>query len=193
LKNQGRAEQTFWKIKVEQSRANVLKNQGRAEQTFLNQNFKSRADPKLTKLYFEIAFIGRFSIWELQGDAQNCPKFCFKTTSWRSLEANFFPPWGCAVLILTFNWDTAGSGESIENFLKFQNMNFFEVFLEIGYKKISKNKFFAGVSANFKKWKKLSNADKGRYYILILMLSKNEPKIGRRPIKEDIIFWIEFC
>jgi hypothetical protein len=67
-------------------------------------------------------------------------------------------------------------------------MNFFEVFLEIGYKKISKNKFFEGVLANFQKLKKLSNADKGKYYILNLILSKNEPKIGRRPIKEDIIF-----
>ena len=31
-------------------------------------------------------------------------------------------------------------------------------------------------------------ADKGRYYILNLILFENEPKIGRRPIKEKIIF-----
>jgi hypothetical protein len=63
---------------VEQSRANFLKNQGRAEQTFLNQNFKSRADPKLTKLYFEIAFIGRFRYENYRGMPKIAESFVSK-------------------------------------------------------------------------------------------------------------------
>ena len=36
-------------------------------------------------------------------------------------------------------------------------------------------------------------ADKRGFYVNDLILLKNEPQIGRKPIKEDIIFSIEFC
>ena len=36
-------------------------------------------------------------------------------------------------------------------------------------------------------------ADKRGFYVYYLIVLKNKPKIGRRPIKGDFMFFIQFC
>ena len=67
----------------------------------------------------------------------------------------FFSPQGCLILILTFQWDTAGRCGSMKIFFwNFKTRIFSKYFWKLVAKKFRKKKFFAGVSANLKKRKK---------------------------------------